>query len=198
MAKPTKKKATAPVVASEAQKRFQLTDYLKGLVAVLGVIGGADAIVRNVQSGAAWARDDARYVGSWTNDATGELLDDARLTSVPEEIVWLTLHSDRGTLSGSIHSGQLCKHLPWNYVLFEGTNGIFGASGRAFDVIAGKRAEFANFDLKLNSDGTLRMTPKTHTSLFPQPVTMWRRAPDDSAFFRENPPLCRQLKGVGA
>jgi hypothetical protein len=124
------------------------------LVVLFGLLQNGDTVVTNVTKLASWLRDDAHFRGTWWN-GEGEAIDGGTTAAAPEDVVWISLDSTSGRLIGTIHSPKLCAYFPWPYVSFEGTNGLLGASGRAFDVVEGKDTTLDRFRLTLQGDGDL-------------------------------------------
>ncbi|MDB5649206.1 MAG: hypothetical protein JWL62_726 [Hyphomicrobiales bacterium] len=98
-------------------------------MALFSVLQNGDAALGNYQKLSAWMRGDAQYTGTWWN-GDGDVIDDGRRANGPDELVWLSITSNKGRLEGVIHSPRLCNYLPWPYVQFVGENTWLAASGR--------------------------------------------------------------------
>ena len=157
-------------------------------VALFGFLQNGDTVVGNAAKLTSWLRDDAHFTGTWWN-GEGDVIDDGTEAATPEDVVWISLTSTSGRLAGTVHSPKLCDYLPRPYALFEGTNSMFGASGRAFDAVKGKDTTLDRFRLKLQSDGELLVLEGDEDGpVFKKTVTLHRIAAEAKD----------RLEGVGA
>ena len=103
-----------PPVAPPGRFVFWPAISVVGLVLGWLLVNGATAR-KNYLAFSSWARHDAIYKGTWTNDQEG-------LTESPKpgESIWLNVEMADGTFDGEIHSEKLCSRLPFNYLLFDG------------------------------------------------------------------------------
>lgn len=162
-------------------------------VALFGFLQNGDTVVGNATKLTSWLRDDAHFKGTWWN-GEGEVIDDGTTAAAPEDIVWISLNSAGGRLVGTVHSPKLCAYFPWPHVLFEGTNGVFGASGRAFEVVEGKYTTLDHFRLTLHDNGDLLVLQGDEDGpVFKKTVTLHRTAAEVKDQLEGAEELCENL-----
>lgn len=123
-------------------------------------------ISKTISQFRSWLKEDSDWTGKWTAHPEGYAdLEDMKLSNVDLEIViWAT----EGQIGGTIATKRLCKALPmYNYIQLEGS--VFGNSAKvtAWDIIGGRRVDFAR--LTLERDGhIMTVTPTSgNTEWFP-------------------------------
>lgn len=155
------------------------------------MILNGDAALRKYETLGAWVRGDAEFSGTWSNHVEG-LIDKVELaTTEQRSAVVLQIGVHEGEITGTIYSGRFCEKLPWNEVQFTGEIGWVGASGTAFDYVAGRRIAFARFRMSLDREqGTLVLHASPESLLFPGQIELIRVSREGSVSGDQLTALC--------
>ncbi|BCI77615.1 MULTISPECIES: hypothetical protein [Vibrio] len=139
-----------------------------------------------------WVKEDADWTGHWSSFPEGMVdMADLDLSDVDLEI---TIHATNGNIDGTIATKKICKSIPvFDFVLLRGKVNGNQAEVVAWDIIGGKKTDFAS--LTLVRDGYLmQVTPKEGmTSWFPTQARIARR-PTDSKDPQPDTSYCAEEK----
>ncbi|WP_445503145.1 hypothetical protein [Microvirga sp. G4-2] len=160
---------------------------------ILSMIGGAIAFLylqrAEIKATLDWWRDDAAIIGTWTNTGEGSVNAEEFAAKTPEDVVWLSIEVENGTISGMIHTPRLCNVVPWNYVMVDGSNSLWRTIGSAFDYVGGRQAVIGGFSLE-RDNSYLVLTPASPTAALPKAVRLVRSSEKAEEQREGVPPHC--------
>lgn len=113
-----------------------------------------------------WRGEDKAWTGIWSSSAEGYV--DSADMNLSEVHLRLEITVTEGQLDGTIATKSICKAVPFSFILLEGTTSGQRADVRVFDIIGGKRREFAHLDLRRDGSVMVVAARTDYLSLFPK------------------------------
>jgi hypothetical protein len=139
-----------------------------------------------------WVYEDAEWTGNWSSYPEGAVdMADLKLSNTDMKI---TIWAAQGAIDGTIVTGEICKAVPFDFVLLRGEVSGNRAEVFAFDIIAGEHRDFAKLELVRTGD-VMTVTPTDGMKQwFPSEARLGRHLDNDGKEPEPDLTTCRDVR----
>lgn len=140
----------------------------------------------------AWVYEDAEWTGNWSSFPEGIVdMEDMRLSDTDLKItIWAT----QGRIDGTITNSAVCKAVPLDWLLLSGSVSGNEADVMVWDVVAGKKARFAQLVFSRDADILTVKATVDPAGLFPTEVRIGRHPGEEGKEPEPDATLCRSIR----